>query len=61
MLEASDEDGAAQIGEESGFAEEVALEIDVDKQIRMVLDTTLTIVGEVYGQRDLLEHRDIWD
>ena len=61
MLEASDEDGAAQIGEESGLAEEVALEIDVDKQIRMVLDTTLTIVGEVYGQRDLLEHRDIWD
>ena len=56
-----DGDGAAQIGENPDSAEGVVREIDVEKQIRMILDTTLTIVGEVYGQRDLLEHRDIWD
>jgi hypothetical protein len=27
---------------------------------RMVLDVVITIVGEVYGQRDLLEERRVW-
>lgn len=36
-------------------------EMDVNKQVHMVLDTVITIIGEVYGQRDLLEHRDIWE
>lgn len=62
MLGALDQEGAAQIADERELdAEEPVIDIDVDRQIRMVLDTTLTIVGEVYGQRDLLEHRDIWD
>ena len=34
--------------------------LDVDQQTRMTLDMILTIVGESYGQRDLLELRDIW-
>jgi hypothetical protein len=39
----------------------VEQEMDVSKLIHMVLDTVITVVGEVYGQRDLLEHRDIWE
>jgi hypothetical protein len=33
----------------------------VDQQVRITLDVILTIVGEFYGQRDLLDFRDIWD
>jgi hypothetical protein len=33
----------------------------VDQQVRTTLDVILTIVGEFYGQRDLLDFRDIWD
>jgi Survival motor neuron (SMN) interacting protein 1 (SIP1) len=32
----------------------------VDQQVRATLDVILTIVGEFYGQRDLLDFRDIW-
>jgi regulator of vacuolar morphogenesis len=35
-------------------------EVDVDQQIRVILDMILTVVGDFYGQRDLLEFRDIW-
>ena len=35
--------------------------LDVDPQIRIMLDMILTVVGEFYGQRDLLEFRDLWD
>jgi hypothetical protein len=35
--------------------------LDVDQQIRIALDMIVTIVGDLYGQRDLLEFRDIWD
>ena len=35
--------------------------LDVDRQTRITLDMIVTIVGEFYGQRDLLEFRDIWD
>jgi regulator of vacuolar morphogenesis len=31
------------------------------KQSRAMLDMIITIVGEFYGQRDLLESRDLWD
>ncbi|KAH8692936.1 hypothetical protein BGW36DRAFT_430678 [Talaromyces proteolyticus] len=31
-----------------------------DKQTRALLDMIITIVGEFYGQRDLLQQRDIW-
>jgi hypothetical protein len=33
----------------------------VDQQVRITLDVILTIVGEFYGQRDLLDFRDVWD
>jgi hypothetical protein len=36
-------------------------ELAVDQQIRLILDVILTIVGEFYGQRDLLDFRNIWD
>lgn len=35
-------------------------EVDVDEQIKVILDMILTVVGDFYGQRDLLEFRDIW-
>lgn len=35
--------------------------IDVAKQTRAMLDMIITIVGEYYGQRDLLAAREIWD
>ena len=38
-----------------------AEELAVDQQVRMTLDVILTIVGEFYGQRDLLDFRDTWD
>ena len=31
------------------------------KQTRAMLDMIITIVGEYYGQRDLLTAREIWD
>lgn len=34
---------------------------NADTQRRAILDMIITIVGEKYGQRDLLEFRDIWD
>lgn len=37
------------------------VEMSVDKQVRVLLDMVITIIGEFYGQRDLLEFRDIWD
>jgi regulator of vacuolar morphogenesis len=62
MLEVTYQQSAAQIaGGGTDDAEEPIVQTDVDKQIHMLLDTALTIVGEVYGQRDLLEHRDIWN
>ena len=35
--------------------------VDVDRHIRVLLDMIISIVGESYGQRDLLEFRDMWD
>lgn len=32
-----------------------------DTNVRAMLDMILTIVGECFGQKDLLEFRDIWD
>lgn len=45
--------------EEDSIAE--GPEMQVDRQILITLDMIVTIVGEFYGQRDLLEFRDIWD
>ncbi len=45
--------------EEDGSDGEV--EMSIEEHTRVVLDMIITIVGEVYGQRDLLEFRDVWD
>lgn len=38
------------------------IEVEVDKQAKLVvLDMILTVVGEAYGQRDLLEYRKVWN
>ncbi|KAL1865078.1 hypothetical protein Plec18167_009547 [Paecilomyces lecythidis] len=37
------------------------LSTDAEKQTRAMLDMIITIIGEFYGQRDLLEKRDIWE
>ncbi|KAL4881133.1 hypothetical protein BJY04DRAFT_190034 [Aspergillus karnatakaensis] len=46
-------------GELEVEAEETT-DIDVGTQTRAMLDMIITIVGEHYGQRDLLESREIW-
>ncbi len=45
---------------EEGEVETEDADRQVNKEIRIILDMIITIVGEVYGQRDLLESRDIW-
>ncbi|KAF2438710.1 hypothetical protein P171DRAFT_525835 [Karstenula rhodostoma CBS 690.94] len=37
-----------------------AKEVDVDLNTRVTIDTILTVVGECYGQRDLLRYREAW-
>ncbi|ERF69918.1 hypothetical protein EPUS_05462 [Endocarpon pusillum Z07020] len=51
----------AATGRVDGENGDVGMEMSVEKQVRVMLDMVITIVGEVYGQRDLLEFRDIWD
>jgi Survival motor neuron (SMN) interacting protein 1 (SIP1) len=46
--------------EEGGGVEDEDVHVSVDRQVRILLDMIITIVGELYGQRDLLEFRDIW-
>ncbi|KAJ5808098.1 hypothetical protein N7474_009367 [Penicillium riverlandense] len=33
---------------------------DVAKQVRIMLDMIITVVGEYFGQRDLLDSREVW-
>ena len=47
--------------EEEEEQEEVNGPNETRKQSRAMLDMIITIVGEFYGQRDLLESRDLWD
>ncbi|KAL1959862.1 hypothetical protein VTO42DRAFT_1007 [Malbranchea cinnamomea] len=42
-----------------GSKEKEAHELDLET--RAMLDMIITVVGEFYGQRDLLEFRDIWE
>ncbi|KAL4921016.1 hypothetical protein BDW62DRAFT_208729 [Aspergillus aurantiobrunneus] len=41
-------------------SEDDAMGVDVGTQTRAMLDMIITIVGEYYGQRDLLEARESW-
>ena len=62
MIEVTGDDCLVQgVKESTVDVIEEPVEMDGNQQIRMVLDMVITIVGEVYGQRDLLEHRDIWE
>ena len=40
---------------------QVSTDLDFDTEVYAILDMVITIVGEKYGQRDLLEFRDIWE
>jgi regulator of vacuolar morphogenesis len=52
-------DGEGDEGEEESGDESLAMSFD--EQVCVTLDMIITIIGEVYGQRDLLEFRDMWD
>jgi Survival motor neuron (SMN) interacting protein 1 (SIP1) len=51
----------AEEGEVEKEGHDEKVEMSVEKQVRIMLDMIITVVGEFYGQRDLLEFRDIWD
>lgn len=53
--------GQAAIDNVDGEGDDADVAMSIDTQVRVMLDMVITIVGEVYGQRDLLEFRDIWD
>ena len=53
-LEPGDVSTNAKVGPDRGG-------VRVEQQIRMMLDMIITVVGDCYGQRDLLEFRDVWD
>lgn len=62
------DDGSAPVAAPSISTDEgEVVEEDIDepaetrKQARAMLDMIITIVGEFYGQRDLLESRDLWE
>jgi regulator of vacuolar morphogenesis len=57
-LSPSDELEEGQVEEEGGNE---TVKLTIDKQVRVILDMVITVVGDLYGQRDLLEFRDIWD
>jgi regulator of vacuolar morphogenesis len=60
-VQASGIESTSQIlGEEDGEIEEEAIGPDVETQTRAMLDMIITVVGEHYRQRDLLEAREIW-
>lgn len=44
---------------EEASAEDVT--VDLASQTHAMLDMVITVVGEFYGQRDLLDTREIWD
>ncbi|KAL9617079.1 MAG: hypothetical protein Q9160_008109 [Pyrenula sp. 1 TL-2023] len=58
VYRAEEEDEDGHLSETSDIEDESGL--DFEKRARAALDMILTIVGELYGQRDLLELRDEW-
>jgi regulator of vacuolar morphogenesis len=50
--EIRDEKESLEMGEEA---------INISRNIHAMLDMVITVVGEFYGQRDLLNARDIWE
>lgn len=60
LLGSADEPGRQEEGLMEVQSDEKAVGIDVRTQTRAMLDMIITVVGEHYGQRDLLEAREIW-
>ncbi|WEW60562.1 hypothetical protein PRK78_006049 [Emydomyces testavorans] len=58
MQEAGPENGPGGDGNRNEDEEEVS---ELRRQTRAMLDMIISIVGEFYGQRDLLEFRDLWE
>lgn len=61
---AVDGDGVSSAGENrkaGSVEEELGKATDQDRLIAVALDMVITVVGEVYGQRDLLESRRKWE
>jgi Survival motor neuron (SMN) interacting protein 1 (SIP1) len=54
-----EEEGEEEEEEEDNSDERANM--SVDERVCVTLDMIITIVGEVYGQRDLLEFRDMWE
>ena len=56
--------GVAQVSDPAGIEKENGRDTSVDQESRSralaTLDIITTIVGEIYGQRDLLDAREIW-
>ena len=62
LAETNDADAlGSEVEDESAEGCEEEFKVDADKEVRIILDMIITVVGEYYGQRDLLEFRDIWD
>lgn len=57
-VEPAAEQDTADIATEEADIESKAA--DLAGQIRAMLDMIITVVGEFYGQRDLLEKREVW-
>jgi hypothetical protein len=57
--EEEDEDGEMRDGKGRGEQEED--KYTAIQAAKMLLDMIITIAGEVYGQRDLLEFREVWE
>ena len=59
-----EDNDAAEVAAASDSRKDVTITVEGGLRGRQILSTTLdmviTIVGEVYGQRDLLEHRRKW-
>ncbi|KLJ05755.1 hypothetical protein EMPG_10795 [Blastomyces silverae] len=47
--------------EEEGEVDDDFESINVQQYTRAMLDMIISVIGEFYGQRDLLEFRDIWE
>jgi hypothetical protein len=54
-------DGQRREGKEEDEQESEDESTKARKHTRAMLDMIISIVGEFYGQRDLLEFRDLWD
>lgn len=71
ILQSLGDEGSAEVAAEASSDEEGEISDDeqgddkgplvsLDEAMSTLLDMIITVVGEVYGQRDLLEEREVW-